>query len=49
MDDAKGKILFCPRCGKRLPVEVIVQLGGKTVLKVYCKRCHKESLIELNG
>ena len=48
MDDSKGKILFCPRCGKRLPVEIIVQ-KGETVLKVYCKRCHKESLIELKG
>ena len=46
MDDSKDKILHCPRCGKRLPVEVVSQTG-KTILKVYCKRCHSESLIEL--
>lgn len=48
MDEPKGKVLFCPRCGKRLPVEV-VSLDGKTVLKVFCKRCHVESVVELKG
>ena len=46
MDKIKDETLFCPRCGKRLPV-VVVQHEGKTVLKIYCKRCHAESVFDL--
>ena len=48
MDEPKGKNLFCPRCGKRLPIQVM-SLEGKMEVKVYCKRCHGESVIELKG
>lgn len=46
MDDNKVKTILCPRCGKKLPVEV-VEVEGRTVLKVYCKRCHSESVVKL--
>ena len=43
------KKLFCPICGKDLYIIEINHKDGreKIVLKIWCKRCKKELIVEI--
>ncbi len=40
------RVLHCPECGHRLPVE-IVSVTGAVELRVYCRHCRREIVVRV--
>ena len=41
-----GRVLHCPDCGHRLPVEIAL-VTGAVELRVYCRHCRREVVVRV--